>query len=436
SKAIHEYEHFESQLKDCNLFDQYKVYVRGGFWRNFLAKYPESNNMHKKSLLVSEKIEALSKKYSKNKLLLEAQDHLWAGQCNCPYWHGVFGGLYLNNIRYAVYSHMIKAETLLDKLAAENQGKAAWIDVNRFDFDADGREEVLVETNFWNLYFAPNRGGSIFEMDYKPKSINLLDTMSRREEGYHRKLLSLPPTNPENNNGNEVASIHDHVVSKEENLHEHLHYDWYRRCSLIDHFFSPGTDIESVKSCRYQEAGNFVLGTYTCETKRQNDKLNIVMVNEGSVNVAGQARKIQIEKVIGINADNASLTYEYKLRNLEDTSVQLWFGIEFNYSLLAGNAHDRYYHFPGVTLEDSRLASTGVVKNVRKAGLKDEWIGIDIQLSFNALTDMWRFPIETISQSEGGFEKVYQSSVLMPNWQIELSARKEWTLIFSQKIIE
>jgi len=35
---------------------------------------------------------------------LESRDHLWRAQCNCPYWHGVFGGLYLPHLRAAVYS--------------------------------------------------------------------------------------------------------------------------------------------------------------------------------------------------------------------------------------------------------------------------------------------------------------------------------------------
>jgi len=60
AKAIERYEDFEHQLKNNGLFDKYKVFVRGGFWRNFLAKYPESNNLHKKSLWVSEKVQKLT----------------------------------------------------------------------------------------------------------------------------------------------------------------------------------------------------------------------------------------------------------------------------------------------------------------------------------------------------------------------------------------
>jgi len=437
SKAIHEYEEFESQLKQSFLFDRYKVFVRGGFWRNFLAKYPESNNMHKKSLYVSEKIRKLAEqKGIRNKSLEQAQDNLWAGQCNCPYWHGVFGGLYLNNIRSAVYSHMIKAETLADDIKAKKEKRDAWIDSKVFDFDADGHDELVVETRDWNLYFAPHRGGSIFEMDYKPKSFNLLDTMSRREEGYHRKLLELASGHQQNEDGGDVASIHDKITAKEENLHEHLHYDWYRRCSLIDHFLSPGTDIQSFKSNKYGEAGDFVTGAYSCETKAAKDTLNIVLARSGVVKDGDRDNKVELIKKVSINARRSNVKYVYTVKNQEAEPIELWFGIEFNYSLLAGHAPDRYYHFENITLDDPDLASTGAVSNVRKAGLKDEWMGIDIQMIFDKPADIWRFPIETISQSEGGFERVYQSSVLLPHWKVNIPAGGEWEIKIMQEILE
>ena len=45
---------------------------------------------------------------------VHALKHLWAGQCNCPYWHGVFGGIYLSHIRTANYAELIGAENLVD----------------------------------------------------------------------------------------------------------------------------------------------------------------------------------------------------------------------------------------------------------------------------------------------------------------------------------
>jgi hypothetical protein len=39
---------------------------------------------------------------------------------------------------------------------------------------------------------------------------------------------------------------------------------------------------------------------------------------------------------------------------------------------------------------------------------------------------LWRAPVETVSQSESGFERVYQSSMVMPIWRLSLLPGKSW----------
>ena len=55
-------------------------------------------------------------------------------------------------------------------------------------------------------------------------------------------------------------------------------------------------------------------------------------------------------------------------------------------------------------------------------GLCDEWLGIDVALKTSRPTDFWTFPIETVSQSEGGFELVHQSTVVQPHWLVDAGA--------------
>ncbi len=432
--TIHEYEEFERLLHDAHLFKQYKVFVRGGFWRNFLAKYPESNNLHKKSLYVHQKLSRVKGANRQSELFRQAQDKLWAGQCNCPYWHGVFGALYLNNLRFAVYRSMIEAEAKLDQLLKSNSAKAkGWIDTSQFDFDADGRNEIIVETPTLNLYFAPERGGSLFECDYKPVAINLLDTMSRHEEAYHRKLIA---HNSQSQQQNGVASIHDRVVMKEPNLNKHLHYDWFQRCSLVDHFLAPDASIAEIATGnRNLEAGDFVTGSYLSNINTQGQITHIQMVRDGSVKSGEHTYAVRIDKIISIPSKQPELTIHYRLQNLTTESIDLWFGVDFVLALLAGNADDRYYTFPGKTIEQRNLASTGVVLQSGAAYLTDEWLKLQIRLQFDKPADIWRYPIETISQSEGGFERVYQSSIVFPNWKISLAPDAGWELHITKKIV-
>ena len=102
--------------------------------------------------------------------------------------------------------------------------------------------------------------------------------------------------------------------------------------------------------------------------------------------------------------------------------------------MLAGDAPDRYYWIAGADLKDPRLASSGQTDQVSSFGLRDEYQGLDIALALDKPATLWRFPIETVSQSEGGFERVYQSSVVFPNWKLELKAGGGWEMLMVQEI--
>ncbi|RMD94551.1 MAG: DUF1926 domain-containing protein [Calditrichaeota bacterium] len=422
TKAIHEYEKFESILKEHNLFDRYKVFVRGGFWRNFMAKYPESNNMHKKMLYLSRRLKSLQQKFGDSEMYQQARDHIWAGQCNCPYWHGVFGGLYLNHLRYATYNHFIQAEILIDQMEHKN---ADFLESTCLDFDNDGFQEVLLRNQTLNLYFSPEQGGSLFELDFKPRAINLLDTLTRREESYHKKILQLQSQKSTATEG-KIASIHDLVVAKETGLERYLHYDWYRRTSLLDHFLAPDTTLKAFYQSNYQEAGKFINYPYEFAIEKKPDNLSLKLWRRGKIWHKNQFLPVYLEKRISINALDSILNINYILKNLSEIPVDLLFGVEFDFALLAGDAPDRYYQFPGHKLNEANLRSMGEIKGATTAILVDEWLKIRITLELEQQANFWRFPIETISQSEMGFERVYQSSVIFPHWRFQLPAGNVW----------
>ena len=61
--------------------------------------------------------------------------------------------------------------------------------------------------------------------------------------------------------------------------------------------------------------------------------------------------------------------------------------------------------------------------------LCDEWLGIDAGLEFNRPTQIWTFPIETVSQSEGGFELVHQAVCVQPHWHVNGDADGRWATV-------
>ena len=413
--AYLDYEKLEEHLKEEGMYEQYSRFFRGGFWRNFLVKYPEANNLHKKMLRVSERARKLQ---AKGKDVKSALEKIWRAQCNDPYWHGIFGGLYLTNLRSTAYRNLISAENELDKLERKKIIKYEFT-----DFDKDGKEELIVETPNFNVYINPNYGGQIFELDFKPAEFNITDVMTRKMEGYHEKILQLSKEmNNPNNQG--VASIHDMLTAKEEGLEKFLHYDWYRRGSLVDHFLGAGTTIENFYQCKYPEQGDFVNQPYRADVELKRGMLEITLTRDGSVWIENEQRNLRLQKKIIIDKNSTEVLIRYKLENLDEDDLDLWFGVEFVCNFLAPNSDDRYFYFVGYEVEDSKLASIGEVQDTTSFGVVDKWLGVDMNFYLDKFANVWRFPIETVSLSEAGFERVYQGSVILLHWNIKLS--KEW----------
>jgi alpha-amylase len=116
----------------------------------------------------------------------------------------------------------------------------------------------------------------------------------------------------------------------------------------------------------------------------------------------------------------------YRLLYLDRERAKTNFVIEFNINLLAGEAPDRYYQIPGAQLEDRRLASIGEIEEASEVHLIDEWNGFEVILKADKSCKFWRFPVETVSLSESGFERIYQGSCLLFYWPLELEPGKQF----------
>jgi 4-alpha-glucanotransferase len=430
TKAGLKYERIEGEIKSYGKYDDYKQFIRGGFFRNFFSKYPESNNMHKKMLLVSEKVATLGRgkklglsSGTRDGQVDKARQFLWKGQCNCAYWHGVFGGLYLNYLRHAIYENLIAAEVETDKLS---YGDQKFIEIRTTDIDKDGNDELLVSNDLLSMYFSPSYGGSLFELDYKPKLFNLLNGLARREEVYHKKVRAA--ANDRSTGG--VASIHDMTASKEKGLENYLVYDRTRKLSFMDHFLDLNTTFDEMRSVTHKEIGDFLEGQYSAMVKKTPSEIVLTFKRKGNVEVAGRAVPLELIKTFSILKGQSLVNAKYEITNIGNIPIDCIFGVEFNFSMLAGSAPDRYYVIDGAELEDKTLASSGVTEKSASLKLVDEWKGFSVSLELGSMDRVWRMPIETISQSESGFERNYQSSLVFPNTRLKLDPNEKWTSNF------
>lgn len=418
------FEDVKHRFQDENIWDPVAPFIRGGYWRNFKVRYPETNEMYSCMMQVSRRLHDLRQAGHESDTLNHAQVELYRGQCNCSYWHGAFGGVYLPHLRNAIYNHLIAADNLIDEHLGRGRGDSAtdWVELEAGDFNFDGRQEARLASNQLVALAAPAAGGTLYELDVRSICHNLLATLARRPEAYHRKVLAGPTAA-----GDEVASIHDRVVFKQEGLDKEVVYDSYLRKSLVDHFFDLDVSHDAIAHNEFREQGDFATGVYEARLRRHPERMQLLMTRDGHVDGA----PIRITKGVTLEAGGSELEIAYLLEGLP-TDRPMHFGIELNFAGLPAGADDRYFHLgQGHHGDDQSIGQLGErldLIDVQSLHLTDQWIGIDCGLSLDQPTSIWTFPIATVSQSEGGFELVHQSVVVLPHWILQADEEGRWSV--------
>ncbi len=415
SAKLVELKHAQRHSEGHPAADRLKPFVRaGGFWRNFKARYAESDEMYARMLEISHRLTAAEAKPEADPDYLDAaRQELYRGQCNCPYWHGSFGGLYLPHLRNAIYQHLIAAHNTLDD-AEGRTGPRVTLDVA--DFNLDARQEARLENDRLIAYVRPATGGHIYELDVRQALTNILNTLDRRPEPYHGAIAAAGG----HSHGDVPTFTPDRVVFKQEGLARMLVYDRHPRKALVDHVFPLDLTLDDLAACRDVERGDFVQGAYLSKVHRGPDRVSLAMERTGRAD----GHLIRLRKTIELAADSSALEISYVLEDLPE-GVPIHFGIELNVAGMAGHADDRYYSNPlgnRLGMLDARIDLRGQ----EGLNLTDEWLDLDLALAWSTPADLWCYPIETVSQSEGGFEGVYQSSCVVPHWIMTADASRRW----------
>ena len=394
---------FDIFVKQNESRQEVKPFIRGGFWRNFLNKYEESNNMHKKMIRLSNKIH--NKNFSSEDKIQKA---LYAGQCNCAYWHGVFGGLYLPHLRNAIYDSLLEAENLYNK---KYKSKNLWI---KEDFNCDMTDEFLYESANQDIYVSAQDGGSIFEFDILNSKYNFLNVLTRKYEGYHKKLKEAIENNRVTDS-QELTSIHtDAVKVKEIGLEKHLVYDWYRKSSLLDHFFNNDTKFEQLYGVQFREEGDFVLGKYDAKIVSG----NLELTRKGHVWFNNEHLPVEVKKIIKPLKTEGYET-EYKVKNISDIEMNFTFGVEqvFAFSEMIDDDNKEFLNKKVWTRQDKNL-------------------GLKVKITSSKNCDYWVVPVNTISTSENGYEKTYQGTTVVNVYKFNLKKGGNFSFKLKTEILK
>jgi alpha-amylase len=363
-------------------------FLRGGFWRNFQVRYREINDLHKQMLRASADVEAMAEGPAR----AAALDHLYRGQSNDCYWHGLFGGIYIVHMRMATLAELIAAEDLA------NTGSAV---SGIADYDLDGRDEVLLGTTGQTVLVDVDEGAGIGSWDLRASRVALASVLRRRPEAYHQALREMEAAKErgEKSGGKTATSIHDELMSKESGLSASLIYDDHeRRSGLVRLLDADGHPV-----------GDTVNGPWNLEeadqawmaTSRAEGSLHL----RKTIQLAGGRMDPHLSLQLIVEAVDAPF----------DGQIE----VEWNNNLSGGGANpSAYYRWAD---DETRHDGAGAVPAGAALSFGNEYEGVDVAVSAIPPAEMAWHPVETVSNSEAGFERTYQGSCLTLRWPLLLA---------------
>jgi 4-alpha-glucanotransferase len=394
-------------------------WLRGASWRNFQVKYREVNDLHKQMLRTSAKVALLAEDAARE----EATDHLHRGQSNDCYWHGLFGGIYIAHMRAATLEHLIAAEDVADReLGLLDRAELG-------DLDLDGRDEVLLGNAGQVVTIDLDEGAGIGAWDLRAARHAATAVMRRRPEAYHETLrrheaVGRAAAAPAGE-GAAPASIHDVVRTKEKGLAEHLIYDGYERRSALVRFLPVDQTSAAWRAGGGADAGDFVDGAFRLLELGPGGAL---VARDGWVTAGGgppQAVRVTKRAAVGGGRLDPTLRVEVSIENRSDQALRARIGVEWATTMLGGGGNPAaWWELAG---ERSRHDGHGSAAGVGQLAQGNDWLALAIATTVNPSSDAWWAPIETVSNSEDGFERVYQGSALLLSWPVDLQPGQGWS---------
>lgn len=374
--AAHQYADLVTREREGQRYEQTKPFVRGGIWRNFFMRYPESNWMHKRMLELSRRYHALAKA-KQSPAMLHA---LYEAQANDAYWHGLFGGLYLPHLRRAIYQAIIRLEALLDEVEPRPQQQI-------LDIDLDGHDELFLHNGTVQAVILLDGSAAIAELDSYQHKHNFADSLTRQAEHYHRKVNAAPA---EAHSGDGIGNPHDHMSAKHEILPEDLATDSRRRALFNDSWVDGSGNQHALHYGRDDHGGP------DCE-------FATILPSQSSA---------LLRKRYGLDKNRLAVSYSLAQGQAGDGYLR----VELNLAMPSCDGPAGRFR-----QDDHILGGFGQpqhLDSLEKLLLEDEVLGGALELKTSIPCRFSSAPHLSVSQSEAGFEKIMQAVTLTLEWPI------------------
>jgi len=405
--AAEQFEKLVADFKSDGRWNEMRPFLRGGFWRQFFQKYEESLLMHRRALLLHDEIARAAAAGADVDRLDEARDHLWRAECNCAYWHGVFGGLTLPHLRHAVWRHLILGTQILQSVAPVPA-------VSRVTMTGGQGRDIRLSGQAHEVFLSPERGGAVVSFEDRAEDWNLLNTLRRRREAYHARIEAapLPGETAEKGDG---ASIHDIQWEVTPEIKAALAVDPQHRYALRDRLLHRDADFGSVlDDMSGADGGDLV---------EQAAEVTEVGEQGVTMTLAGRYRgrdgctiPVTLTKKVTLESDG--LTVHRTLRNEGDTELVCRLGCEWNVALYDA---ETFLEGGDGPLDAAQLsASSGISIRVPLHHVRLAW-------THDSPAAAWIHPVRTATQGEDGFHLTYQGHMLLFLHDVVLNPGEQMT---------
>lgn len=359
-------------------FEQYEKegvkFIKGGIWKNFFVKYPESNRLHKRMLELSSQRPVINRS--------DFDTALFKLQTNDSLWHGVFGGLYLPNLRDNAYRYLIECENI-------RYDKSSVIEANTNELD--GYEKIKALTAELIFRFDSAYGGQLVELDLRDRCFNYQNTLTRRKEAYHQRVLepvvcSEEVCKDDTSAEDGIDTIHNVLAQIDESLRDAIIYDWYLKNSFIDHVSDATFDTERFRHCNFREYGDFANQPFETSWNQH----AITFSRHG-----GLYFPEKVESYLEKHYLPKGNCLEFEIKFDSAATQELLYVLEHNFHFSDATA---------VSINGNVLDEEGEIESCRSVEITDHFLGKVITIALDQPFTLKYFKLKTLSQSEQGFD--------------------------------
>jgi alpha-amylase len=127
---------------------------------------------------------------------------------------------------------------------------------------------------------------------------------------------------------------------------------------------------------------------------------------------------------LGGNRRAPTLALQLDVDHVAGPPIDVRLGVEWALTMLGGGGNPAaWWNVGGVR---SAHDASGTATGISTIAQGNDFIGVSVTTTTSD-ADAWWAPIETVSNSEGGFERMYQGSALLLSWPVRLAPGDRWT---------